>query len=127
MVRRWGWAIAVIGVALLTSGVQRGSALEIVLGGAVAIAGSAAWVTRRLHRIGWILAALGAGTLTVGYVGGSIFGIPVPPRNAPMLAVGALMVVAGGVIRGVLLAAHRRRIAQQEPDERFSAPPKPPA
>jgi len=108
LLHRWGWGIALIGVAVVTSGIQRGSVVEIVVGSLAAVAGAGSWIGSSPHRIGWVVAAVGAGFLTVGIVGGNVFGAPIAPRTLPLLIVGPLLIVAGALLRGVLLARQRR-------------------
>ncbi|UCF10062.1 MAG: hypothetical protein JSW65_08400 [Candidatus Bipolaricaulota bacterium] len=111
LVRRWGWGIAIIGVAVLASGTQRGSAIETVVGALLAFAGSAAWVGRRWHRIGWIVVAAGVGLIMVGWYGGTLLGAAIAPRTLALLILGPILVLAGGFARALLLARKRARDA----------------
>jgi hypothetical protein len=120
LLRRWGWGIAIIGVAVLASGIQRLSVLEIVVGSLLVVIGAVAWIRGHGHRIGWLISALGIAAFTVGWYGGTLLGIAVAPRTLALLILGPILILAGGFLRAALLARRRVREAMARPPEDIS-------
>jgi hypothetical protein len=96
---------------------QRGSVIEIAVGALVVLGGAVAWIGRNAHRVGWVVSALGAGLFAVGWNGGTLFGIAIEPRTITLLIVGAIVILAGGVVRAALLTRRRIRQAMARPSE----------
>lgn len=120
LLRRWGWGIAIIGIAVLASGIQRGSAVEIIVGALLLMIGAGAWIRGNGHRVGWLVTALGIAAFMVGWYGGTLIGIAVAPRTLTLLIVGPILIVVGGFLRAALLARRRVREAMERPPEDLS-------
>jgi len=93
------------------------------MGALLLVSGACLWVGKKLHRLGWVVVASGAGVVFVGLFGGTLIGIPVAPRSIPLLVIGPLLVICGGVLRAVLLARARHTIvAPTDPREGLDPP-----